>query len=73
MISLDRDKALELARHLIRHLRSVLETLLTDISNLRTRGTKDIRPQAEPNPRRTKSAKYPQPAERTFPIGWDHS
>ncbi|WP_457614848.1 DUF1678 family protein [Methanopyrus sp.] len=34
LVSLDRKEVLELARHLMRNLRSVLKTLLTEISNL---------------------------------------
>ncbi|AAM02556.1 DUF1678 family protein [Methanopyrus kandleri] len=34
LVSLDRNEVLKLARHLMRNLRSVLKTLLTEISNL---------------------------------------
>ncbi len=34
MVSLDKEQVLELARHLMRNLRSVLKTLLTEVSDL---------------------------------------
>ncbi len=75
LVSLDREEVLELARHLMRNLRSVRKALLTEVSNLPYKEARrklarglglafDARPSDSPKS---------ETCSRNSRVGWNHS